>query len=146
MALNVSIDVPTSKDASGAISKGVKKYLEDGAGHGFAHALELVPQDRGTLLQSAFEPEWTSDGALRWGFRAGHAKPQEFGTQPFAPPLDPILDWAERVTGDRGFGYYVHWKIRQEGIDAQPFARPGREKQAQWYKARDIGKFIDEEL
>lgn len=146
MALNVSIDVPTSKDASGAINRGVKKYLEDGAALGFAHSQELVPQDRGTLLQSGFPPEWTSDGVLRYGYRADHAPYMEFGTEAFWPPIAPLKAWAERVTGDPGFGYYVQQKIAEEGIDAQPYLRPAREKQKQWYKANDVGRFIEEEL
>lgn len=147
MALNVSVDVPTSKDGATAINKGVKKWLEDGASVGFAQSQELVPQDRGTLLQSGFPPEWTSDGALRWGYRADYAIPMEEGTQPFQPPLQPLLEWSERVTGDKGLGYWVALKkIPEEGIDAQPYAKPGAEKQKRWYDAHEISQFIEDEL
>jgi hypothetical protein len=98
-------------------------------------------------LQSGFPPEWTSDGILRWGYRANHAKPQEFGTDPYYPPLQPLLEWSQRVSGAKGLGFYVaRHKIPEEGIDAQPYARPGREKQSQWYRANDVGRFIEEEL
>jgi len=130
-----------------AIDKGVRQFLQDGAAVGFAHSQELVPQDRGTLLQSGFPPEETQDGAIRWGYRANHAGPMEFGTSPFYPPLQPLLEWSERVTGDKGLGYYVaRVKIPEEGIDAQPYVRPGREKQMQWYDAHDISEFIENEL
>lgn len=147
VALNVSVDVPTSKDGATAINKGVKKWLEDGASVGFAQSQELVPQDRGTLLQSGFPPEETSDGAFRWGYRADYARPMEEGTAPFQPPLQPLLEWSERVTGDKGLGYYVALhKIPEEGIDAQPYIRPGAEKQRKWYDAHDIRNFIEDEL
>jgi hypothetical protein len=147
MALDISVDVPTSKDAGGAIDTGVRKWLEDGASVGFAQSQELVPQDRGTLLQSGFPPEWTTDGAIRWGYRANHAMPIEEGTAPFYPPLEPLLEWSKRVSGDTGLGYYVaRVKIPEEGIDAQPYAEPGAEKQSRWYDANDIGRFIEDQL
>jgi len=147
MPINVSVDVPTRKDASSAISKGVKQWLEDGAAAGFAQSQELVPQDRGTLLQSGFPPEWTSDGAIRWGYRANHAKPMEFGTEPFQPPVEPLLEWSQRVSGGTGLGWYVATvKIPEEGISAQPYARPGKRKQEQWYDARDVGRYIEDQL
>jgi hypothetical protein len=147
MALNVSVDVPTSKDGAAAIDRGVRKWLQDAAAFAFAQSQELVPQDRGTLLQSGFAPEETSDGAIRWGYRANHAAPMEFGTEPYYPPLQPLLEWSERVTGSKGLGFYVaRQKIPTEGIDAQPYVRPAAEKQEQWYEANDVQEFIENEL
>jgi len=147
MALNIDISKTVSLDAGPAIKAGTRQWMEDGAAAGFAKSQEEVPEDRGTLRQSGFQPEWTAGGTLRWGYSAGHADDMEFGTRPFWPELEPLLDWAERVVGDRSFGYYVaREKIPSEGIDAQPYIRPGRDKQVQWYNARDVRSYIDERL
>lgn len=147
MALNISVSNTVTKDAGSAIQKGTKRYLRDGADVGFAHSQELVPEDRGTLRQSGYPPEWTQDGAIRWGYRASHAMPIEKGTDPFYPPIQPLLEWSQRVSGGTGLGWYVaRIKIPNEGIDAQPFAQPGAEKQKQWYDANEVGRYINEEL
>ena len=146
MALNVDIDVTVSKDASGAIDRGTKKFLRDGADRGFAHSQELVPEDRGTLRQSGFQPTWDSEGNLRYGYRAEHAPYMEFGTDAYWPPIGPLRDWAERVSGDPGLAYYVQQKIASDGIDAQPYLRPAARKQQQWYSSREIGNYIESEL
>ena len=147
MALNVSINQTVKKDAGPALRKAQKKRLMDGADVGFAKSQELVPQDRGTLLQSGFQPTETSDGAIQYGYRANHAGPMEFGTDPFQPPVEPLLEWSERVTGDKGLGYYVALqKIPEEGIDPQPYLRPGAEKQKQFYKANPLSQYLDREL
>jgi len=145
MVLELNIDVPVRKDASGAIQEGQRQRLRDAMDYGFAHSQELVPEDRGTLRQSGFPPERTADG-IRYGYAANHAGPMEYGTQPFTPPAEPLLEWAERVTGNRGFGWYVQQKIAEEGIDAQPFMRPSAEKVKQWLKTHDVGGYIDDEL
>lgn len=147
MAINVSVKNTVSKDAGSAISTGVKQYMEDGADVGFAQSQELVPQDRGTLLQSGFPPEWTSDGSLQYGYRANHASHMEFGTEPFQPPVAPLVEWSERVTGGPGLGYYVALhKIPTEGIDSQPYLRPAADKQKRWYSSRDIAEYIENEF
>jgi len=143
--LEINISNPIDKDASGAIQEGQRQRLRDSADYAFAHSQERVPEDRGTLRQSGFPPEW-SNGAIQWGYAAAHAKPQEFGTAPFWAPIEPLLNWAERVTGDRGFGYYVQQKIAEEGITAQPYARPAAEKQKQWLKTHSLGEYMEDEF
>lgn len=146
MPINISVDTSIKKDASSAIRNGVKKYMEDGAQAGFNFAFEVMPEDRGTLRASMFEPEWDNNGNLRYGARANHAAAMEFGTKPFWPPISPLIEWAERVSGDKSLGFYVQWKIAQEGIRAQPYLRPGARKQEQWYKARDVRNYIEDNL
>lgn len=147
MVLNFKTDVTVSKDASGAIRAAQKHRLKDAMDVGFAHSQELVPQDRGTLLQSGFPPEEDNAGNLRWGYRANHAWPMEKGTEPFQPPIQPLLEWSERVTGNQGLGWYVATeKIPNEGIDAQPYAQPGVEKTKQWLNSRGFREYLENEL
>jgi hypothetical protein len=114
---------------------------------GFAVSLEHVPEDEGGLRHSGFEPTWRSDGRIEFGFRSDHALPIEKGTQPFHPPLQPLLDWSERKTGDKGLGFYVALhKIPTEGITAQPYAEPGAEAAKQWLKSRGFSTYLDKEL
>jgi hypothetical protein len=143
--LGMETEVTKSKDASGAVRRANKRRLEDSADKGFAVSQDRAPVDRGTLLQSGFQPRWV-DGRLIWGYRARHAAPIEFGTEPFWPPIDPLLEWAERVAGDRGLGYYVQWKIAQEGVDPQPYVRPGRDAQRRFLDSHDFENYLDDEL
>lgn len=146
MALSIELDKTIDKDASGAIRRAQRKRIEDAMDKGFAVSQEHVPEDRGTLRQSGFAPTWTGDGSLVFGYRASHAAPQEYGTQPFAPPLEPILDWAERVIGDRSAGYAVHQKIQKEGIDAQPYMQPSAEAAKDWLKSNEFSRYLEREL
>lgn len=144
--IDVEIDLE-QKDASGAVDRGTKNLMEDAMMMGYSLAFELMPEDRGTLRASAYEPEWKSDGSIAFGFQADHAAPMEFGTQPFQPPLEPLLNWSERVTGSKGLGYYVALhKIPEEGIDAQPYARPGAEKAKQYLQSKGFSDYISDEL
>lgn len=147
MVISVDAEVTKDKDASGAVRRGTKQAMEDAMASGFALSQELVPEDRGTLRHSGFEPTWRNDGSLVWGYRAGHALPMEEGTQPFYPPLEPLLEWSQRVSGSKGLGYYVaRHKIPEEGITAQPYAGPGAEKASQYLQSRGIGGYIEDEL
>jgi len=127
-----------------------RKWAKKGADKGFAVSQENVPQDRGAgggLLGSGFQPEFTNSGVLRWGYRARQAKPMEFGTDPFHPPTKPLVEWAERVAGDPGLGYYVaNEKIPTEGIDAQPYARPGQKAQENWYQSNPFSDQFEDNL
>lgn len=143
--ISVDVDVTIDKDASGGIKRAQRNRLEDGMDLIFANSQELVPEDRGTLRQSGFQPVW-ENGKLKTGYRAQHALPMEYGTQPFWAPIEPLKEWAERVVGDAGFGYYVQQKIAEEGIDAQPYMRPSVEKGKQWFRSNSFGKYLDREL
>jgi len=149
MAINVEIDIETVSDIGPKTRKGVMRYLRDGADKGHSIALDNAPVDRGTLQQqlASFTP--TIDGdTVRWGVRdVPYARAMEEGTQPFQPPVQPLLEWSERVSGDKGLGWYVATvKIPKEGIDAQPYARPGRDAQVNWYKGHSPTDYIEDEL
>jgi hypothetical protein len=110
--------------------------------------MEVVPEDRGTLRMSMaqFTPE-VRNGEIVWGVGdQPHAAPIEFGTEPYWPPIKPLVEWAERVAGDPSLGYYVQWKIAQEGIDSQPYLRPGAEVQKEWYQTHNPSDYIEDEL
>ena len=150
MVISVDIEVTKKEGLASRAQSGIMEYLATGADKGLAVASDRVPVDRGAgggLLGQMFAELDHANNRVVWGVRdAPHARAIEEGTGPFAPPYEPILDWAERVTGDRGFGFYVHWKIRQEGIDAQPYIAPGREAQLRWYRSHSASYFIDREF
>ncbi|HMA77584.1 MAG TPA: hypothetical protein VKP88_00395, partial [Candidatus Paceibacterota bacterium] len=68
------------------------------------------------------------------------------GTDAYWVPIQPLIDWARRQGEDEGLAYYVQWKIAQEGIDEQPYLRPGAEAQSNWYSNHDISEYIKDEL
>jgi len=147
MPLSFEIDVPINKDAGSAIRNAQRQRIEDAMSRGFSESLEHVPEDRGTLRHSGYEPTWRADGSSDWGYRANHALPMERGTRPFHPPTQPLVEWAKRVAGDPGLGYYVaNVKIPEEGITAQPFAEPGAEAAKKWLEARGFSQYFEDEL
>ena len=144
----VDVDLDGIDDVSGKVSKGIERFMLDGAQRGQNVAMEHVPEDRGNLRMSMaqFVPE-VRNGEIVWGVgQQPHALPMEFGTEPYWAPIQPLLDWANRVGGDEGLAYAVQWKIAQEGIDAQPYLRPGAEAQEDWYSNHDPSEYIDDEL
>jgi len=71
----------------------------------------------------------------------------EEGTDPFYPPVKPLIEWSERVTGDPGLGYYVaKHKIPTEGIDAQPYLEPGAEAAVDWFNRNSVSSYIEGEF
>lgn len=146
MPVSFQTDVATRKNASGAVRRAQRKRLKDSGQYGLNHAVERAPEDRGSLTSDLIDPQWRND-TLIWGFASSHAKPQNFGTGPYYPPLEPLLEWSERVTGDPGLGYYVaRVKIPEEGIEAKGFADEGRDKQKQWLKSNPLSDYLDREL
>jgi hypothetical protein len=145
MALGFDIDVETSLDAAGAIRDAQRQRIEDAMDKGFAVSQEHVPEDRGTLRQSGFAPTWDGD-SIRYGYQANHAAPMEFGTQPYYPPIKPLVEWAKRVAGDPGLGYAVQQKIAEEGIDAQPYMQPSTEAVRNWLQTHEFSEYLDREL
>lgn len=145
--LDIELEESKVENVGRKVERAQKKRVKDAGDKGFAFSQEVVPEDRGTLRQSGFPPEWEDSETLRWGYTASHAKPQEFGTVPFQPPLQPLLEWSERVTGDKGLGYYVALeKIPTEGIDAQPYARPGRNVMKRYLKSHSHEEYLRKEL
>jgi len=146
--METSVEYDSIDDYPQKVQEGIYTYLKDSAQAGQNMALEEVPEDRGTLRKSLaqFVPQ-ERDGSIVWGIGGQpHAAPMEFGTDPYWAPIQPLIEWAERVAGDPGLGYYVQWKIAQEGIDAQPYLRPGAEIQEEWLKSHDVSSYIEDEL
>lgn len=148
MALSVEIEHETSKDAGQALKNAQRKRLRDSAQVGLSIAVERAPEDRGKLKQGQIDPEWRSDGSLVWGFGGvPYIRAQEFGTQPFYPPLEPLLEWSERVTGEKGLGYYVaRVKLPEEGIEEKRFTRDGRDRQKRWLDSNGLQGYLEDEL
>jgi len=144
--IGLSVD-SEMKAPSQELESEFRKWAKKGADKGFAVSQENAPEDRGTLQQSGFPPEFTNTGVLRWGYTARQAKPMEFGTDPFHPPTKPLVEWAERVAGDPGLGFYVaNVKIPEEGISANPYARPGKKAQENWYKNNPFSERFEGQL
>jgi hypothetical protein len=117
---------------------------------GFAVSQEEVPFDTGFLHGSGFAPEFRDGGnTLVFGYTAEYAEAMEEGTEPFTPPLEPLLRWGDRNFGtdrsaddvlqdldENGWhpGIFSHpgaavWsKIRAKGIEAQPYLEPAAER------------------
>lgn len=146
MALNVNVNSKVSKNAGSAIRRAQRKRIKDSAQVGSQIAQEHAPEDRGTLKQSRIDPEWRGE-SLVWGYDSPHARPQEFGTDEYYPPLKPLLEWSERVSGGKGLGFYVaRHKIPEEGIEEKRFVRRGRDRQVSWLKSNTLGDYLEREL
>ena len=142
----IGADVKLDKkgNASEALIQADRAYRRDAASKAFAFSQEVVPQDRGTLLQSGFQPEFRGDSIV-WGYTGPQAAPMEYGTDPYYPPVEPLLEWSRRVTGDEGLGWYVaRKKIPKEGIDAQPYLRPSAEIAEQWLQSHDFSDYYED--
>jgi len=146
MVIEIDSSVSLDKDAASAFRRAQRQRLKDSGQFGLNHAVNEAPEDRGQLTQNLIDPQF-QNGRLIWGFASSHAKPQEFGTVPYFPPIQPLLEWSERVSGGTGLGWYVaRVKIPTEGIEEKGFARFGREKQKEWLKSHGLGDYLDREL
>lgn len=145
--LKAEIDIEKVDNFGSKSREGVLEYLQTGADKGFAVATDEAPVDRGELLRNMVQPTREEDRII-WGVRdVPYATAMEFGTGPFQPPVQPLVEWSRRVTGDEALGYYVALeKIPEEGVDEHPFMRPGRNAQVQWYNSHDVDNFVDDEL
>ena len=146
--IDLGVDLDGIENIGPKVRQGVEQFMLDGAQAGQNRAMEEVPEDRGDLRRSMaqFVPE-VRDGGVVWGVGGQpHALPMEYGTDPFWPPIQPLIEWARRQGEDAGLAYYVQWKIAQEGIDEQPYLRPGAEAQSNWYSSHDISNYIEDEL
>ena len=150
MVISVDVDIDKTGNLGPKTRQAITKYLKKGADKGMAVSMDHVPVDRGAgggLLSGFFEPEEVGDRVM-WGIRdMPHARPIDEGTDPFYPPIEPLLEWSQRVAGDEGLGWYVaRHKIPEEGITAQPYIDPGVEAQINWYRSHDIDEFLRREL
>lgn len=126
------------------VAQAQRQRLEDAMGRGHSFSSEVVPEDRGQLRQSMFVPEWRGD-SLEYGATARQAAPMEFGTEPgHRPPTAPLVEWAERVADDPGLGHYLaKVKIPRDGVDAQPYLRPGLNVAERHIQNNSLGDYLD---
>lgn len=142
MPVQFSVDA-TDTDIAQEFESAFYEYLMESATIGYNHSLEMAPEDRGTLKRTSFPPE-RRDNDIVFGFDAPYATAQEYGTEPYYPPLQPLLEWSERLTGELGLGFYVaREKIPQEGIDEKRFARAGKDRQERFIQNHDVSEFTD---
>lgn len=149
--LRADVDLDININAEDVI-QAHRDRVKDAADLGFAISQERVPHDRGNLQDSGFPPEFRGNDVV-FGYTAEHARPQEEGTGPFTPPLEPLLRWGDRnFSPDRtadevledldenGWhpGIFSHpgaavWsKIRAEGLDPNPYLAPAAERMQGW--------------
>jgi hypothetical protein len=145
MGFSIDASVELDADAAQAVRDAQEKRMMDAATKGFAVSQEEVPSDTGNLRRTAFPPEWRNN-RLVWGYTAPYAKAQEFGTQPYWPPAQPLVEWANRVFGDPGIGYAVQQKIAEEGITEKRYAREGRDEQEYYLETHDFAEYLNKEL
>jgi hypothetical protein len=146
MVIRIETEISIDKDVAGGVRRAQRQRLKDSAQYGLNNAVNEAPEDRGQLTNDLIDPEWRN-GKLLWGFNAPYAHAQEFGTEPYFPPLQPLLEWSERVSGGTGLGYYVaRVKIPTEGIEEKGFARHGRDKQVQWLKSNGLSDYLEREF
>jgi len=60
---------------------------------------------------------------------AGHSADLEFGNRPTFAPMEDLINWVEKKgikSGDEvySFAKYVQKKIKEKGVNAQPYMRP----------------------
>jgi Bacteriophage protein of unknown function (DUF646). len=135
--LAAEIDTDVSVTAADVL-QAHRERIQDAADLGFSVSQEQVPFERGTLKNSGFPPEQRGEDIV-FGYQAAYAEAMEFGTDPFYPPVAPLVEWAERVANDPGLGYYVaRQKIPQEGIDAQPYLRPAADRMEPYLENRGL--------
>ena len=126
--LGVEVDSEINISSS-EVREAWRKRMMDAGTKGFAVSQERVPEDRGTLRQSGFQPEWRGDKLVYGYAGVPHAAPMEYGTDPgHTPPVKPLMEWAQRIGKDPGFGAYVATEvIPEQGVQAQPYLRPSAE-------------------
>jgi len=144
--LGMSTDVTVSENAPSAVREANRKRIFDAMKKGFAVAQNNAPEDRGTLKQSAFPPEERRNGVIEFGYTQPYAQAMEFGTEPYWPPAQPLVEWADRVLGDPGAGYAIQQKIAEQGVDPHPYVRPGRDAVKDYLNRNNLDKYLDDEL
>jgi len=130
----LSAEVDATIDVSAAdVLEAHRDRVKKAADLGYSVSQELVPHDTGKLKATGFAPEFR-DGDIVFGYGTAYAEAMEFGTEPgHKPPVQPLVDWAQRIGKDAGFGVYVATqKIPAEGVDAQPYLRPSVERMRPW--------------
>lgn len=141
----IGIEVESEiKLPAGRVREAHRERMMDAATKGFAVSQERVPEDRGQLRQSMFAPEWRGD-TLVYGATAPYAAPMEYGTDPgHTPPVQPLMEWAERIGKDPGFGAYVATEvIPEQGVTAHPYMRPSADAVESFLNTHDLSGYLE---
>lgn len=81
-----------------------------------------VPRDTGELADSI--RLWRrGKGKYIVGLTLPYARPQEFGTKPFTPPIEPLKEWSRRNLDTESDAWKVRSKIQKEGLDEKRYFR-----------------------
>ncbi len=114
---------------------------------GFSVMLELMPVDRGQMKQEAMPPTRRGE-TIVYGIGGGvpYALAQEFGTPPYTPPIEPLLEWGRRQLGSEDAGAAVWQKIREEGIDEKSFLRDSLNSAEEVLTGTDPSEVIDDRV
>jgi len=108
------------KDVRAETQKEVQAILNDIAVKLSNELKTEAPVDTGQLRQSITIVE-RNQGSIVVGVQAKYALALQEGTDAFTPPLQPLKEWGRRKLGSEQAGAAVWQKIRDEGIDANPF-------------------------
>jgi len=142
----IQVEQDTHANAVHAVGNALDEYYTEALARGFAVSQNEAPEDRGQLRRSGFPPEQRGENTVAFGYTAPYAAAQEFGTDPFTPPIKPLLEWGERVAGSEDFGAAVWHKIREEGIDEKRYMRDGAQATQEWLDAHEFGNWLEDEF
>jgi len=119
MGMKIELDVSDQdiRAAKGKIDDFIREVSIE-----LSNQLKLeAPTDRGQLRQSINVIN-REKGSYTVAVKSRHAMPIQSGTEAFTPPMEPLAEWGRRKLGARSAGKAVWNKIRNEGIDENPFA------------------------
>ena len=116
---------------------------------GFSAMLENINQratDRGTMAQDSFQLR-QEDGRIVYGIggtSAVYGLAQEEGTEPYTPPIEPLLEWGERKLGSRDAGAAAWQTIREEGIEEKAFMKDSLDVVEGILNGAELDDYIDD--
>jgi len=123
----------------------------EAASTGFSVMQDLMGDrayDRGQMYQDAFPPK-KREGRIVYGVggtSAAYGLAQEEGTEPFTPPLQPLLEWGERQLGSKDAGAAAWQTIREEGIEEKAFMKDSLDVVGEVLNGAEIEDYINEEI
>jgi len=142
----IQVEQDTHANAVHAVGNALDEYYIEALARGYAVSQNNAPEDNGQLRRSGFAPEKRGEDTVAFGYTAPYAAAQEFGTDPFTPPIQPLLEWGERVAGSEDFGAAVWHKIREEGIDEKRYMRDGARATREWLDSHEFGNWLEDEF
>ena len=85
--------------------------------------------NNGDILKSGVPPYWEGDNKIVFRYDTPISFYVEYGTPPHMPPVEPIVEWAEKKLRKgkkdaQSIGWAVAMTIKKEGMPPHPFVRP----------------------